>query len=101
MQLRSDSLSSASKDSAVSNTRSYEAASKHTGQSLPNMIRRDPKYSSAVFTYGFRSSARQLIQFVSVTRPESLHQTFGNEATSFNSYAHSSIFPSAIWGLAM
>ena len=50
----------------------YEAASVHTGQSLPNSSRSGPNTASAWSTYGRMSSAVHADQSASVTRPGQL-----------------------------
>ena len=63
--------------SAASTTSSYDAASVHTGQSVPNSIRPGRSREHVV---GVRPEVvdRPVAQSASVTRPESLHLTFAD-----------------------
>ncbi len=60
----------------------YEPASRHTGQSEPNMSRSTPNHEATSLTNGRRSSGDQVAQSASVTIPDSLTATFGWAASA-------------------
>ena len=72
-----------------------------TGQSPPKITRPKPKQSTTWSIYGCRSAGVQFAQSASVTRPDSLHQTFGNFASSRSSARHGSSSKALMSGLAM
>ena len=76
MSVRSSSVSRSMSSWAAATTCSYDAASRQTGQSEPNSSRPGPKTSSAWSTYGCRSATDHVVQFASVTSPESFAVTF-------------------------
>src|SRR5665811_1543357 len=71
--------------------RSYEAATRQTGQSEPIMRRSGPNDSKATSRNGTICSGCQCCQSPSVTSPDSLQYRFGNSDNRFIPCAHESM----------